>query len=473
MISLHTQAPPPVSAPTELSLSDALRMAVEIHQSRLFEDAATLYGRILAVVPQQPDALHLLGVLRHQMGRSGAGLALIERAIEVEPGYAGYHNNLGNIHASHGRVAEATAAYERALALAPDDADLHNNLGALYKAERRFEAAQVCYERAVALDGRHIQALNNLGLLYAEQGDRAQAIRYYVKSLELMPGNASARKLLGITYYTLGKIAEAAEVYRQWLEQEPDQPMARHLYAACTGQNVPARAADDYVEQTFDRFAESFESVLNERLDYKAPQLCAALLAEHLPAPQQQFVVLDAGCGTGLCGPLIAPWAKTLAGVDLSRGMLDQAQTKGVYSDLYKAELSEFLRLSTGHWDVIVSADTLCYFGEMQPLMHAAAGALSEAGTLIFTVEALPEEVALPYRLEPHGRYAHAKAYVAAVLAQAGLRCETLSAVVLRQEGGKPVQGWLVLARKTATLPATAVSSHLHGFTPWPPCPSL
>jgi predicted TPR repeat methyltransferase len=434
------------NAPTEISLPEALRMAVEMQQNRHYDGAETLYQRILAVQPGQPDALHLLGMLRHQMGRSDEAIELIGQAIATEPRFAGFHNNLGNIHACHGRVLAATQAYENALSLAPDEADLHNNLGALYKAERRFDDAYACYARAIQLSPSHINAHNNMGLLYAELGDRKQAIGYYVKSLELMPGNASARKLLGITYYTLGKIDEAAEVYRQWLEQEPEQPMARHLYAACTGLNVPDRAADDYVEQTFDRFSESFESVLNERLNYQAPQLCAAMLAHQLLAPQQQYVMLDAGCGTGLCGPLMAPWAKTLAGVDLSRGMLDQAQTKGVYNDLYKAELTEFLRLSPGQWDVIVSADTLCYFGDLQPVMQAAAQALRPGGMLVYTVEAF--ETPDIFHLQPHGRYAHGRDYLAAVLSAAGLQLCELHSEVLRQEGGKPVPGWLVAATR-------------------------
>jgi predicted TPR repeat methyltransferase len=206
------------------------------------------------------------------------------------------------------------------------------------------------------------------------------------------------------------------------------------------------RAPDEYVEYTFDRFAASFEQQLTERLEYQAPQLCAAMLQRHLPPPAADLVMLDAGCGTGLCGPLVAPWARTLAGVDLSRGMLDQAQTKGVYADLYKAELTEFLQLSPGQWDVILSADTLCYFGELQTVLHAAAKALRASGRLVFTVEALADELDLPFRLEPHGRYAHARAYVRAVLEAAGLDLLDIEGVVLRQEGGKPVQGWLVAA---------------------------
>jgi predicted TPR repeat methyltransferase len=443
-----SEAQTPDHAPRELTIEGALQMAIAMHRERQFQGAEELCRRILGVAPGHPDALHLLGVQCHQMGKSDEGLGHIQASIAAVPNFPGFYNNLGNVHMSRGEVPEALSAYQRASALDPDNADLHNNLGALYKAERRFAEAQAAYEHAIALEATHLNAHNNLGLLYAELGDRPKAIHYYVRALELMPGNDNARRLLGTTYYSLGRIAEAGEVYRQWLALEPDNPMARHMFSACTGEGVPERADDTYVEQTFDRFAASFEDVLNERLGYQAPQLCADMLARHLPPPQRQFVMLDAGAGTGLCGPLMAPWARTLAGVDLSRGMLDIAQTKGVYQDLYKAELTEFLKLSPGQWDVVLSADTLCYFGDLTEVTAAAAGSLQPGGTLIYTVEALPEDSRALHQIQPHGRDPHQGDHSAAARAQAGLRLLEREAVVLRQEGGKPVHGWLVAARR-------------------------
>jgi predicted TPR repeat methyltransferase len=433
---------------SEVTLEDALQLAIEMHQARQLEGAEQLYRRILALVPEHADTLHLLGMLLHQTGRSDEGVASIEHAIRLVPDFAGFHNNLGNIHTSRDHIAEATGAYERASALAPASADLHNNLGALYRAEGRLQDARQEYLQAIALDPKHLNAHNNLGLVAAAEGDIKGAIGYYCKAIQLMPGHPDGRKLLGMTYYTMGKVAEAAEVFRQWLDDEPEHPMARHMYAACSGVDVPERAADEYVEYTFDRFAESFEMQLNERLQYQAPQLCAAMLARQLPPPARQFVVLDAGCGTGLCGPLVAPWSKTLGGIDLSRGMLDQAKTKGVYDDLYKAELTEFLRESPGQWDVVLSADTLCYFGDLQPLMTAAADSMKPAGTLVFTVEVLDEDAGLPFRLQPHGRYAHTRRHVEETLGAAGFQVLEITQETLRQEGGSPVRGFLVGARR-------------------------
>ncbi len=431
----------------EVSLEQALNLVVELQQEGRLEAAVDLCRRILAAAPGHPDALHLLGLALHGMGRGDEGVERIEEAVAVQPGFAGFHNNLGNIHALAGRLDEATAAYERAIALSPGSADWHNNLGVLYKAAQRLDDAEVCYRRALALDSSHLRANNNLGLLYASRGELEQAVRCYLRAIELMPGNQDARSLLGTTYYTLRRYEEAAEVFRQWHEAEPEHPVARHMLSALSGHGVPERAPDHYIEHTFDRFASSFEKTLNERLDYRAPQLCASLVTDLLPAGSGGLRVLDAGCGTGLCGPLLKPWAAELGGVDLSRGMLDLAQTKGVYTDLYKAELTEFLGASPGHWQLIVSADTLCYFGSLQVLLQAVHSALMPGGWLVFSVEALEGEEDRA-EIQPSGRYAHSPGHLRSALAQAGLHLQALRGEVLRKEGGKPVDGWLVAAQR-------------------------
>ena len=82
--------------------------------------------------------------------------------------------------------------------------------------------------------------------------------------------------------------------------------------------------------------------------------------------PLKRLDVLDAGCGTGLCGPLVAPYARRLVGVDLSEGMLVHAKEKNVYHALMKAELTDYLHDNSEAFDLIVSADTLVYFGDLR-----------------------------------------------------------------------------------------------------------
>ena len=52
-------------------------------------------------------------------------------------------------------------------------------------------------------------------------------------------------------------------------------------------------------------------------MKHACPELVAEALGRYLPAPAKQLDILDAGCGTGLCGPLVVPWAARLVPVYL------------------------------------------------------------------------------------------------------------------------------------------------------------
>jgi len=61
-------------------------------------------------------------------------------------------------------------------------------------------------------------------------------------------------------------------------------------------------------------------------------------------------------------------------------------------------------------WDVIISADTLVYFGDLAPVMAAARRGLRPGGHLIFTLEhAGDAEAPAGFRINPHGRYSQPK----------------------------------------------------------------
>ena len=149
---------------------------------------------------------------------------------------------------------------------------------------------------------------------------------------------------------------------------------------------MPERASDDFVRQSFDEFAFNFDKTL-KGLEYRAPELIAAVVSGEVGTLINRLDVLDAGCGTGLCGPLLAPFARRLTGLDLSPAMLAMAEGRDVYDELVTAEITVFLGGCDHTYDLIVSADTLCYFGTLEPVFAAVFGALRRGGCVAFTVE--------------------------------------------------------------------------------------
>ena len=438
---------PSESSTRELTLEEAVSVAILLQKNEQLDQAQELYRRVLETAPDHPRALHYAGVLAHQQGRNNEALALIKRSLALAPDQADWFSNLGIVFQSDDRLPLAIDAYRRAIAIDPSHANAHNNLGVLLRATGRPVEAEAAYRTAIRLNPEHIDAYTNLGILLNGLKRTEEAAACYCKVITLRPKHREARKLLALAHCTLGEIAEAVKIFEEWLVEEPGDPVARHMLAACTGRDVPVRASNGFVEATFDSFASSFESKL-EKLSYRAPALIATMLEDCGPAPAHRLDVLDAGCGTGLCGAMVAPFARRLVGVDLSQGMLAQAKDKNVYDALTKAELTQYLRDNREAFDLIVSADTLVYFGGLEGVIAAVAGALRPNGMFVFTLEHAPGNgTGADYRLELHGRYCHARAYVEQVLTSTGLQ-PTIMQAELRMEAGAPVPGLVIRATK-------------------------
>jgi len=438
----------------KVSLSDAVAIAIQLHQQGKLDEAEKIYLQVLEVNPEHPDALHFYGVLSHQKGKNELAVELITKAIAFNPDYSDAYNNLGNVFKETGKLAEAEEAYQACLAIDSKNIDALSNLGAVLRENEKYPEALATLQQAVALAPNHSQAYHNLGNVFKKLHRLEEAITAYRKSIALLHSSDSKAhvsavyKSLSRTLFIERNFEKAAIVLRQWLEFDPASPTARHMLSACTGEDVPERAADDYVEETFDKFAGSFDEIL-KKLDYRAPELVLSAVQAQLGNQEKQGIVLDAGCGTGLCGPLLREYASQMVGVDLSKGMVDKAKGREIYDELIVAELTGYMQKQESKFDLIVSADTLCYFGELGEVIQAASVALKDQGLFVFTVEKIVSaDNEKLYQLNPHGRYSHAQDYVTNKLIEAGLQLLNISSETLRKEGGQAVVGMLVSAIK-------------------------
>ncbi|MCA9151815.1 MAG: tetratricopeptide repeat protein, partial [Planctomycetales bacterium] len=378
-------------------------------------DAIESFRQAVALAPDASTYWYNLGRALKQAGDAAGAIEAYANAVDLKPEFFEAQNNLANLQAEQG---DAMAAIDNFLAIlnhCPDKADVHFNLANVLLDIGQTEAAIAHFRQAIIVDPDHCAARDNLGRAYIEAG----------------------------------RDDEAVQVCRAWLAYDPANSVAQHMLSSLTGNDTPSRCGDEYVRTTFDKtFAECFDQRL-QALDYRAPELTAEAVRS-FAGSRRELDVLDAGCGTGLCGPLLRAFARHLIGVDLSADMLQEAERRQVYDQTCEAELTQFLQQQTAAYDVIVSADTLCYFGDLGEVLLGARRALRPQGGLIFTVEQSDSDVARGYELQRHGRYAHVQAYVTATLAQVGLELRSCDRVVVRKERGQPVHGLLVTATRSA-----------------------
>src|ERR1700722_3374696 len=92
-----------------------LEQATQHHLAGRTAEAEQLYRQILATEPENPDALHRLGVLAMQRGDRAAAVRLIRQATELRPTAVNIWTSFGQALAADGNPAQAVAAFQHAL----------------------------------------------------------------------------------------------------------------------------------------------------------------------------------------------------------------------------------------------------------------------------------------------------------------------------------------------------------------------
>jgi len=231
------------------SISDLLTQAEQYRAAGRLIEAEGFCRRALEAQPNEPSALHVLGIIAHQGGKLGEAIGHIERAIKAAPDVALFHANLGEMCRLAGRIDQAVAAgrravklqsnypealsnlgaalyerknyeeaaesHRRAIALKPDFALAHSNLGNALHALKRFDEAIAAYQRAVALAPNFGDAWSNLGTTLHHAGRYDEGMAALRRAIALAPQHANAHSGLGIMLLMRGDFAEGWDEY-EW-----------------------------------------------------------------------------------------------------------------------------------------------------------------------------------------------------------------------------------------------------------------
>lgn len=210
-------------------LGQVLQSASDAHRAGRAAEAEGLYRQVLAVDPDQVEALHGLGVLHGRAGRFDAAIALLRRAVARRPGDSALHGDLAHALRGAGRVAEALAADREAVRLGPERAAAHEGLGlSLHRAGQPAEAV-VHFRRAVALSPESPVALCNLGAILHEQGKSDEAVTALRQAVRLRPAYGEALYHLGQVLRDQGRIEEAVTSLRQAAQLRPEVVAVHNL----------------------------------------------------------------------------------------------------------------------------------------------------------------------------------------------------------------------------------------------------
>jgi len=302
----------------------------------------------------------------------------------------------------------------------------------------------------VALDRRYRWAKASL-----DAGESDEACEILLQTLAEAPSWAPAWKLLGDALAASDKGNEARGAYERVVELDPLGHLGAKLELARLGAVKPHDAMQPgYVAALFDDYSDRFDAHLVERLGYRAPRVMLDALRETCAVEERALRfehAIDLGCGTGLMGEIIRPFATSLTGVDLSPGMLTKARAKLVYDHLIRTDIVEFLRAAPRSGaDLILAADVLVYIADLRPFFAAAATALCAGGLLAFTVQSCGDDATRDgFALGLDNRFAHSQAYLREAATSQALDVVHLKSAVTRQDAGRDVAGFAAVLART------------------------
>lgn len=340
---------------------------LKLHQAGQLEEAETRYRDWLAFNPDDPEALHLLAILRRQREDVGEALELAGRAVDLVPERANYQLTLAGLllHARQfGRAREGFATAQRlnpelpgaALGLAQIalmTGDLAGAAEALGKAERlvpghpqllalkgglaqargQHEAAAKLLLEAAQRNPNDALVQMQLGLSLAATGKAGFAEQALANALRLRPGYTAAEVALGQLLMREKRPAEALARFEAVLAREPGHALA------LAGRADLHRAAGDHGAALADyRQAHAAAPAL--------PGIAEALVSGLLVAgdADEARTVLDAALAASPRAPGLRRLTLAIAGGETGDALLDACRA---WHEADPASLEAAERLAT------------------------------------------------------------------------------------------------------------------------------
>lgn len=181
-----------VEQPREGDAARLFAMGVAAHRAGDMAAARSAYERVLALAPNDVDALNNMGVLLAASRELDGAESMLRRAVRLSPRHTGAWNNLGTVLAQRGQSADAISAFQQALALDPQHQGARVSLAQQYLAIGAGSKAREVLEEVLAINPSMPEAHYAMGQAYEMDKDWAGAIRAYSAFIRVAPPRLAA-----------------------------------------------------------------------------------------------------------------------------------------------------------------------------------------------------------------------------------------------------------------------------------------
>jgi tetratricopeptide (TPR) repeat protein len=198
-----------------------VRQAIAALKAGNLAGATAHLDTVLAAGPDNPVALHLMGVVHLMRRQPAAAIPYFDRALAAKPGSAEFLADRAIAHLTLGRKSAGVSDLEAALASNPKHERALYNLALARLEAREFDAAAELFRRVLRVNANQVDALVHLGVAEASAGRPRQAIPSLRRAVELASRHPLARTNLANALLEAGDPEAAAREYRAVIKDRP------------------------------------------------------------------------------------------------------------------------------------------------------------------------------------------------------------------------------------------------------------
>ena len=210
----------------EFFIDQAMREAIDLQSRNQFDEAKSIYNKIIEHDDKNSDAYHLLSLIDLVHNKLDEAKSNIIKAIDLQPDISVYHSNYGNILYQSNNLEYSIQEHKKAIKLDKKNFQSFYSLGVIYSHLKNYEKSIEFYKKALKLDDESSVAHNNLANVYNIINPN-EAENHYLKVIDLTPNdpipyinisnhylkNTKYKKCVEILEKALSESIEAKELY--------------------------------------------------------------------------------------------------------------------------------------------------------------------------------------------------------------------------------------------------------------------
>jgi len=197
--------------------------AVQLQQNNQFNDAESIYRKIIQIDSNHIGAQTMLGMICIQRDRNEEGIQLLKSSLLKDPQQFWAHNSLGVGFLNIRQYDKACASFNRAISMEPNFIEAYFNLAKALNSLEKYEEAISNYSMCISLNSNYADAYNNRGTVYLKNlKEPEKALSDFKIYLKIIPNAWNGFYNIAQCYSELEEYEEAIKNYNRALELNPD-----------------------------------------------------------------------------------------------------------------------------------------------------------------------------------------------------------------------------------------------------------